>query len=208
MSAVLPAPWNVHAAPPTEYAAPIRSWVGTICHDPGSHPGTLTAGQLRTDFLMCGRSGNIRHMSAWITLIAAIAGGVIALAGQYITKSRDARTRTGELIMEQCAQVVALSDDFRVRVWEESQLHMKGRVDAWDLSGYRHAAARLKILCDDPALLTALEEMTEAGKSLGRYWRLGGAEKEGIETRRDRDKVSRERFIAASAKIVRRRLSR
>jgi hypothetical protein len=146
-------------------------------------------------------------MGAWVTLLATIAGASIALAGQHVARRRDSRTRIGELLLEQCAQVVGLSDDFRVRVWEERELGLRGRVDTWDLSGYRHAAARLKILCDDAALLDALEEMTEAGKELGRYWRRGGADPAEIEARRDRDKLARQRFVAASAGLVRRRLT-
>lgn len=145
-------------------------------------------------------------MSALITLIAAVAGAAIALAGQYLTRRGEARTRTGEFILDQCASIVALSDDFRNRVWEEKELGLTGKVDAWDLGGYRHAAARLMILSDDRALLDALQDLTESGKHLAGYWRRGQADPVELERRREQDKEVCARFVGASAKTLRRQL--
>jgi hypothetical protein len=144
--------------------------------------------------------------NALITLFAAVAGASIALAGQYLTKRGEVRTRTGEFILDHCASIVALSDDFRNRVWEEKELGLPGKVDAWDLTGYRHAAARLMILSDDTALLGALEDLTESGKRLAGYWRRGQADPAELERRRDEDKTVCARFVAASAKALRRQL--
>jgi hypothetical protein len=145
-------------------------------------------------------------VNAWLTLVAAVAGAVIALAGQYATKRGDKRTRSGELLLEQCANVVALSDDFRSRVWEEKELRLPGKVDAWDLSGYRLAAARIKILCNDASLLQSLEELTNSGKRLGAYWRRGQVDVDEFERRREYDKVVCTNFVEVSRKVVRRYL--
>jgi hypothetical protein len=145
-------------------------------------------------------------MNVWVTLLATVAGAVIALAGQYILKRGEKRTRSGELLLEQCAQVIALSEDLRNRVWEEQELHAQGRVDAWDLGAHRIAAARVKILCQDPALLNALEDLTNSGKQLSGYWRLGKAGPDKIENLRELDKVAIAEFIKASAVVVRRYL--
>jgi hypothetical protein len=152
------------------------------------------------------RAGTLVHMNAFIALLAAVAGASIALAGQYMTRRGEVRTRTGEFILDQCASIIALSDDFRNRVWEEKELGLTGRVDAWDLTGYRHAAARLMVLSDDAALLSALEDLTESGKRLAGYWRRGQADPAELERRREADKEVCARFVAASAKTLRRQL--
>jgi hypothetical protein len=145
-------------------------------------------------------------VDAWVALVAAVAGAVIALAGQYAAKRGDKRTRSGELLLEQCAKIVALSDDFRSRVWEEKVLGLEGKVDSWELGAYRLAAARIKILCDDASLLQALEDLTNSGKRLGAYWRRGQVDAEEFEKRREHDKVVCADFVDASAKVVRRYL--
>ena len=66
-----------------------------------------------------------------------------------------------------------MSGEFRSRVWEEAELGKQGQVDAWDLGGYRLAAARIRILSDDAALVAALGKFTNSGKRLGAYWRRG-----------------------------------
>ena len=88
--------------------------------------------------------GTLCYMDVWVTLLATVAGAVIALTGQYIVKRGEKRTRSGELLLEQCAQVIALSEDLRNRVWEEKELGVQGTVEAWDLGAHRLAAARVK----------------------------------------------------------------
>jgi hypothetical protein len=141
-----------------------------------------------------------------MTLLATFAGAAIALVGQHISRRGEARTRGGELLLEQCAQVVGLAEDFRNRVWEEKELGLAGRVDAWDLSTDRHASARLRILCDDAALLRALDDLYEAGNRLGTYWRRGAADPAEFETHWEQYKASCATFVAASASVVRERL--
>jgi hypothetical protein len=55
-----------------------------------------------------------------------LAGALLALAGQQWGLRRASRTRAGELLLEQCAQLIALSEDFRNRAWEESVLGQRG----------------------------------------------------------------------------------
>jgi hypothetical protein len=145
-------------------------------------------------------------MTAWITVVAGLAGALIALAGQQWGMHRANRTRAGELLLEQCAQLIALSEDFRNRAWEETVLGQQGRVDAWDLSGHRLATARVKILCQDPAVLAALTEMNESGTAYGGHLRRGDLTEDELKALRKRNKISIETFAASSARVVRRRL--
>jgi hypothetical protein len=79
-----------------------------------------------------------------------MAGAIIALAGQQWGTRRENRTRAGELLLEQCAQLIALSHDFRNRAWEETVLGQEGRVDGWDLSNHRLAMARSRSFARTP----------------------------------------------------------
>ena len=51
-------------------------------------------------------------------LIGALAGASVAWAAQYVTRRSEVRERQGNLLLEQCALIVALSEDYRNRVWE------------------------------------------------------------------------------------------
>lgn len=112
-------------------------------------------------------------MQAWIGLVGVIAGAVIALSGQYLTRRSEVRERQQTLLLEQCALVTALAEDFRNRVWEERNQVAEGVVARWDLGAYRLAQARLRILCDETGVLSALQVLSEAGGNLGRIWRYG-----------------------------------
>lgn len=145
-------------------------------------------------------------MTAWITLVAGLAGAMIALAGQQWGMRRVHRTRTGELLLEQCAQLIALSEDFRNRAWEETVLGQQGRVDAWDLSGHRLAMARVRILCQDSAVHAALTELHESGTAYGGHLRRGDLSETELRALRERNKASIEAFASLSARVVRKRL--
>jgi hypothetical protein len=43
-------------------------------------------------------TGALAHMNALITLVAAVAGASIALAGQYLTRRGEVRTRTSDFV--------------------------------------------------------------------------------------------------------------
>lgn len=145
-------------------------------------------------------------MTPWVTLIAGLAGALIALAGQQWGTQRANKTRAGELLLEQCAQLIALSEDFRNRAWEETVLGQQGRVDAWDVSGHRLAMARVQILCQDPAVLEALRELRESGTTYGGHLRRRDLSDGELKALRERNKISIAAFTAESARVVRRRL--
>jgi hypothetical protein len=135
-------------------------------------------------------------------MAAAIAGAAIALVGQHVIKRGEARVRIAELLIEQCAQVVALNDDYRNRVWEERKLGLAGRVESWDLYGHQLATARLKVLCNDVAVLRALVQVNLAGGVLGRCWRKGDSDPAEVETCWQDFKDASEAFVTASAVMV------
>jgi len=152
------------------------------------------------------RNGIFGQMDAWITLLAGIAGAVIALGGQQWGIWNSSRTRAGELLLEQCAQLIALSEDFRNRAWEETVLGQKGRVDGWDVAAHRLAMARARILCKDSAVLEALAEMEESGKEYGGHLRRGDVSEEELAALRDRNRASINALASASSTVIRRRL--
>jgi hypothetical protein len=89
-----------------------------------------------------------------------------------VRRNSEARERFGTLLLEQYAQVVALSEDFRNRVWEERNNLNSDVVAQWDLPSFRLAEARVKILCRVPSVLSALHTVNQTGIALGRAWRL------------------------------------
>jgi hypothetical protein len=147
-------------------------------------------------------------MQAWLTLLAAVVGAAIALAGQHIARRGDERRHAGELLLEECAQVAALAEDYSDRVWEESVLKITGRVEAWDLRSDRLAASRLRILCDDAGLIATLDELDTAGRRLGVYWRAGEVDPEELQVLRDSYKRVRAAFVEASGAVVREQINR
>jgi hypothetical protein len=70
-------------------------------------------------------------MSAWIGLIGVAAGALAALIGQYLVRNSEARERRDTILLEQLATLVALSEDFRNRVWEERNKVAANVVAAW-----------------------------------------------------------------------------
>jgi hypothetical protein len=62
-----------------------------------------------------------------------LAGALLAFGGQYL-RSRAERQERGEtVLLEQFAVLVALSEDFRNRVWEERHEVASDVVAGWDL---------------------------------------------------------------------------
>jgi hypothetical protein len=139
-------------------------------------------------------------------LLGAAVGAAIAMVGQFVTSRSDRKGRVAELLLEQCARVVALEDDFRNRLWEERHLGQAGRVDGWDLGAYRLASARLRLLTVDQDLLARLQELADAGKSIGRYWRTGERDSDELDRLWRRQRQAIDLFVAASGNIVRQRV--
>lgn len=144
-------------------------------------------------------------MTAWVALLSAVAGAGIALIGQYTTGRRERGARHAEMVSEQASLVVALCEDFHSRFWDEWALGLNGRVEGWDLAAHRLADARLRILCDDTAMVKALDDLITSGMDLGIYWRRGNTEPEEVERRYSAYKESITRFITVSQRYVRRR---
>ncbi len=109
----------------------------------------------------------------------------IAWAAQYVTRRSEVRERQDALLLEQCALIAALSEDYRNRVWEERNKVAAGVVAAWDLGAYRLAQARLRILRREADVLAALEALGKAGTGLGRAWRLSPQDADSIQAARE-----------------------
>jgi hypothetical protein len=72
-------------------------------------------------------------MTAWVGLAGVIAGAIIAFAGQYVMRRGDKQERFDALLLEQFADIIALSEDFRNRIWEERNQVASDVVSKWDL---------------------------------------------------------------------------
>ena len=85
-------------------------------------------------------------------------GGVVALVGQQLSGRSEAKDRNATLMLEQLSILVALSQDYRNRIWEERNNLSDDAVAKWDLGAYRMAQARVRILVSDSELLAAVRE--------------------------------------------------
>ena len=148
-------------------------------------------------------------MYAWIGLVGVVAGALIAIGGQFLNHRSQVRAQNADRLLEQLALVVALSEDFRNRVREERNNVADQVVRAWDLGAYRLAEARLKILCREPRLLSAVEVLHDAGTDLGRAWRLLPQDSDRVQNAWVAHRSALDTFAAAAADQVRgRRMQR
>jgi hypothetical protein len=85
-----------------------------------------------------------------IGLVGAVAGVLIAFGGQYPMRRAERQERCDALLLEQFAQVIALSEDYRNRVREERKQVASDVVDQWIFAAYRLAEARLRVSSQDP----------------------------------------------------------
>ncbi len=143
-------------------------------------------------------------MGAWIGLVGVVAGALVALVSQYVIRNSEARERRDTLLLEQLAMVIALSADYRDRVWQERNRVATGVAAAWDMRSYRLAEAKLKILCQDSNLLAALMALNESGIELGKSWGLSSEDEAQTEAAWKAHKAALERFIAVSSTVFRR----
>jgi len=141
-------------------------------------------------------------MAAWIGLVGVVAGALIAFGGQYLTRRSDRQERNDALLLEQFAQVIALSEDYRNRVWEERKQVASDVVGKWDFGTYRLAEARLRVLSQDPKLIAALEALHETGVELGKAWRFTPGDQSAVDNAWKANREAIERFVAVSSQMI------
>jgi hypothetical protein len=144
-------------------------------------------------------------MGAWIGLVGVVAGALVALVSQYLIRNSETRERRDTLLLEQLAMIIALSEDYRDRVWQERNNVATGVATAWDMRSYRLAEAKLKILCKDSNVLATLITLNRSGIELGSSWSLSPEDEARTEAAWKAHKTALEQFIAASSTMFRRR---
>jgi hypothetical protein len=143
-------------------------------------------------------------MQGLIALIGVLSGGLVTILGQYFLRLADKRTAFVDFVLEQCAQLIALEEDLRNRVWEERALGLGGRVSEWPLSEYLVAEARLKIACRDRGLHDALQDIQLAGRALSTAWRGDERDEEAVEAMWRQHREALDRLIAVSGALLER----
>jgi hypothetical protein len=143
-------------------------------------------------------------MGAWIGLVGVVAGALVALVSQYLIRNSEARERRDTLLLEQLAMVIALSEDYRDRVWQERNKVAEGVAAAWDMRSYRLAEAKLKILCRDSNLLATLTALNRSGIELGVSRSQSPENEAQTEAAWKAHKAALEQFITASSMMFRR----
>lgn len=130
--------------------------------------------------------------------------GALALAfGQLLVNRRDRVDSYRDDILLLCAQVAALSWDFRNRVWEERTGVASDVVEKWDVHGFQLAEAQLAILNPNAELRERLQHLRESGQELGLAWRTAEPDEEIEELWRSH-RSALARFVEESASLARR----
>ncbi len=136
-------------------------------------------------------------MEAWVGLVGAVG----ATIGQHYLGRRDRVDSYKDEVLMLCAQVVALSEDFRNRVWEERTGVADDVLASWDVSNYKLAEARLRILSSDSDLQGALRDLRKTGQRLGVAWRTADGDSR-VEVEWRAHKETLDRFVDVSAAIA------
>jgi hypothetical protein len=142
-------------------------------------------------------------MATWVGLIGVLAGALIAFGGQFLMRRSERQERNETLLLEQCALIIALSQDYRNRVWEERHQVASDVVSRWDIGTYRLAEARLQLLSREPKLWAALEALHKSGVALGKAWRLGSSDEAGIDSAWAAHRDAVDRFIDVGFQTIR-----
>jgi hypothetical protein len=141
-------------------------------------------------------------VAAWIGLLGVVAGALIAFGGQFLMRRAERQDRNETLLLEQFALLIALSEDYRNRVWEERSGVASDVVGAWDIGAYRLAEARLRVLSREPEVVAALDALHKSGTALGRAWRLAPRDEVVLDTAWVTNRDAIERFVAVSSQAI------
>jgi hypothetical protein len=147
-------------------------------------------------------AGDTAVMAEWIGLAGVLAGALIALGGQYLLRSTERKDRISTLVLEQSALLIAMSEDFRGRIWAERNEAATGLVEAWDAGAYRLAEARLRLLSPGSAVAAELESLRETGKDLGKAWSLAPGDTAVVDSAWKAYRVAIDRFVAVSSRAL------
>lgn len=143
-------------------------------------------------------------MDAWLGLVGVVAGTVIGFGGQYLLRRSETRERTESHLLEQIAQLVALSGDYRDRVWDERNQVASEVVATWNIGSYRLAEARLRVLSREPELLSAVQTLRKSQTALSRAWRLQSRDEAVIDDAWSAHREAIEHFVTVGSKVIHR----
>jgi hypothetical protein len=148
----------------------------------------------------------MRHtgvMAAWVGLVGVIAGALVAFGGQYLMGRSERQERSAAILLEQCAVLIALSEDFRGRVWDERNIPGSDAVGKWDGERYGLAEARLRLLSQEPDFLAALEALRESGKALAQAWDRAASDEAAVDGAWREYRRAITQFVTVGSRLIR-----
>jgi hypothetical protein len=142
-------------------------------------------------------------MAAWVGLVGVIAGALVAFGGQYLMGRSERQERSAAILLEQCAVLIALSEDFRGRVWDERNIPGSDAVGKWDGERYGLAEARLRLLSQEPDFLAALEALRESGKALAQAWDRAASDEAAVDGAWREYRRAITQFVTVGSRLIR-----
>ena len=147
-------------------------------------------------------------VATWVGLIGVLAGALIAFGGQYLMGRSERQERSAAILLEQCAVLIASSEDFRGRVWEERNSPGRDVVGKWDGETYGLAEARLRLLSQESDFLAALEALRESGKALAKAWDQAASDEAAVDSAWLEYRSAITQFVTVGSRLIRPRSGR
>lgn len=122
----------------------------------------------------------------------------------YPTHHRRSNRSTASLqaLTEAVALVIALSEDYRNRVWEQRNALDPNAVAAWDLKESRLAQSRVRLLTSDPKLLDCERALQRAGTELGKAIRLAPTADADVQQAWDAHRLALDSFVVEGRRVL------
>ena len=141
-------------------------------------------------------------MEAWIGLVGVLLGGLIGFVTQRISERSNRSIASLQALTEAVALVIALSEDYRNRVWEQRNELDSNAVAAWDLKESRLAQSRVRLLTSDTKLLDCERALQRTGTDLGKAIRLAPSGDDDIQQAWEAHRLALDNLVAEGRRVL------
>ena len=115
-------------------------------------------------------------MEIALTLLGVVIGSGVTLVGQIIVRRREERERWAGVMLETCAIIYRLEDEFMSSVTRafRQPFYETDRYKRWSRSDRAHAAARLRLVSDCQRLHDLDSRLRDSGRTIMRLAQQDG----------------------------------
>ncbi len=114
-------------------------------------------------------------------LVGVVVGAVVAFAGQVFIRRREEKERWLTVLLEECANLYVLEQEFRGGIWLAYGEGDFERLRQWGRTDRRMSGTKLRLVCTDSELVDSAERLTALGKQV---WNVAKEDPDGESWRR------------------------